>query len=301
MWDPAERTADVGLNASPESTQHRLDAAAERAHAQAEAAARLRRSTDMMRQLGARDVNELLGALSDAEARATAAEAELARLRSLPELKVGQRVRQPVAALARRRSDVAPSPAPDSTPDRLPTTAPVAALILVRNRRRALPDVVAWLRAGGIERIGIVDNATTDPVTLRAIEESGLVVHRLEEDLGDAAPWAAGALADLLLDGPVLLVGDDTVATDDAPDEMIDRLVAALDDADAVDLVAAQANGRTAWMRLIRRGAGPSGRRRVVTEPWVALASLDLDADEPEERYARLHEADRPRTGPPAE
>ncbi|MEO1059695.1 MAG: hypothetical protein AAFY28_22560, partial [Actinomycetota bacterium] len=126
-----------------------------------------------------------------------------------------------------------------------------------------------------------------------------LAVHRLEEDLGDAAPWAAGALADPLLDGPVLLVGDDTVPTNDAPDQLVDELIAALGDDDAVDLVADEVDGRTAWMRLIRQGAGPHGRRRVMAMPWVALAALD--ADEPEERYARLHESDRPRTGPAAE
>ncbi|MEO1056154.1 MAG: hypothetical protein AAFY28_04490, partial [Actinomycetota bacterium] len=203
MWDPAERTADAGLRPSPESTQHRLDAAAERAHAAALAAAQMRRSADAMRQLGTRDVSELLGALADAEARAAAAEAELDRLRALPELKVGQRVRQPVAALARRRSDVGAPAAPASTPVVPATAGRATALVLVRNRRHSLPAVVAWLRANGVERIEIVDNATSDPLTLRAIEQSGLAVHRLEEDLGDAAPWAAGALVDQLVRGVV--------------------------------------------------------------------------------------------------
>ncbi len=251
-----------------------------------------------MRQLGATDVDQLLGALADAEARAAAAEAELERLRALPELKVGQRLRQPVAALTRRRTAEVATPEPHTARMVPAASPPISALILVRNRRRAIAPLVAWLRAVGIERIEIVDNATSDPLTLRAIEESGLAVHRLDEDLGDAAPWAAGALADPLLDGPVLLIGDDTVPTESAPVEMVDELVAAVGDGDAVDLIGAQVDGRVPWMRLIGRGASPRGRRQLVAEPWVALASLDVDPEEPEERYARLHEVGRPRTGP---
>ena len=254
-----------------------------------------------MGALGARDVGDLLAAVEHAEARATAAEQELDRLRALPELKVGQRVRQPAAALSRRKKSPPTVPAASVEAVVPAETAPVAAFILVRNRRRSLDAMVAWLRAAGISRIEIVDNATSDPLTLNALERSGLRVHRLEEDLGDAAPWAVGALADPLLDGPVVLVGDDTVVTDQAPALLLDRLLALLDeavDADALDLVSSGRPGRVAWIRAIRRGAGPQGERHTVNEPWVALASLDADPDDPEERYARMHETDRPRSGP---
>ncbi|MEM8618741.1 MAG: hypothetical protein AAGF73_03375 [Actinomycetota bacterium] len=301
MWAPSDRTADAGLAGSAASMQHRLDEAAERAHARALDSARLRRSTDVMRALGARDVGDLVAAVADAEARAAAAEQELDRLRALPELKVGQRVRQPAAVFSRRRQSPPPVPAASVEAVVRAEAAPVAALILVRNRRRSLDDMIAWLRAAGIGRIEIVDNATSDPLTLNALERSEVPVHRLEEDLGDAAPWAVGALADPLLDGPVVLVGDDTVITDQAPALLVDHLLALLDavvDADALDLVSSGPPGRVAWIRVIRRGAGPRGERHTVNEPWVALASLDADPEDPEERYARMHEADRPRSGP---
>ena len=308
MWSASDRSDDGGLTTGSKAQQRRVDAAAQYAHERAVELERLRRSVHAATLLGHQTVGDVLAALADAEARAGSFERELERLRSLPELKLGQRVRQPFGVLARRRGggvtpeDVTPEDAGEAAPAR-GVTGTSAAVVLVRNRRRAIEPTLDWLARLGVDDVAIIDNATSDPLTLNALEDLGVVVHRSEEDLGDAAPWSLGAMARPLLTADVLMVGEDTVPSATAPPDLIDRMRAELrnvPDAGAVDLVAPVPGDRLAWMRLVRCGAGPSDPTMRIEQPWVELASGAIDPDDPQERYARLHEVDRPRRGPAA-
>ncbi len=264
----------------------------------------MRRSVDVLHRRGHVDLDGVLAELAAVSARLEVTERELERLRQLPELKLGQRLRQPVDAIARRRAATDPPAgvAEGAESRHSHAAAPeLAAVALVRNRRRSIEPTLTWLADRGIDDVAVVDNATSDPLTLNALQDLDVVVHRSEEDLGDAAPWALGAMARPLAVADVLIVGEDTVVSASAPPDLIDRLRTELlhaPDVGAVDLVAPVDRQPVAWMRMVRRGGAPSARVLRVEQPWIELASDAVDPDEPQERYARLHEVDRPRTGP---
>ena len=305
MWPPSDRTDDGGLTPTPEAAQRRVDAAAQRAHEQALEAERTRHAVGAAGRLGHHSIDGLLGALADAETRAAASDRELERLRALPELKVGQRLRQPLRALDRRRRRDAGTADEHAAGVGLdaPTAerAAVTVVVLVRNRRRSLRPVIDWLRANDVEHVRIVDNGSTDPLTIAALTELDVGVFRTDEDLGDAAPWATGAMAGPLLDGDVLMIGENTVPGPKSPPNVLDTLrreLAAHPHVGAVDAVGSGDDGCVPWIRLVRRGASPAAEVVTVEAPWLVWAAAD--DDEPEERYAQLHEGGRPRTGPPS-
>jgi hypothetical protein len=235
----------------------------ELAHRRAVETARSRRDLEELRRQVARS------AQADAESWQSAAElavtsAALERLRALPEVKIGQRVRHIVRSLGPSRSDrraddlqrvtiddpggapaepASPAVAAGEAPGLgYPDHPPPAAIVVVRDRRQGLLSLLAWLDDHGIERVEIVDDGSTDPATRELLGGLDRPVHRLDADLGAGAPWAIGLVAELSIDEPVLVIDADTIPAPSCPDDAPARMRHELQrcaDIDAVELAPA--------------------------------------------------------------
>jgi len=139
-------------------------------------------------------------------------------------LALGRLFKRRAGALApvRLSDDPAPwltSPSPVDRPQAV--TASVDLLVLNRNSGAGLLRTLdSALSAGGaVQRIVIVDRASTDPRDLRILEQLGgdkrIVIHRLMIDIGEAASWNAG----------LGLVESELVAFARAGDRFIDGFV----------------------------------------------------------------------------
>ena len=236
---------DADARSGTGATDHRsltpLEQIAEAAHRRALARANERRSGEEVRRLAAE--------LHEATLHLAATEAELQRLRALPELRVGQRVRH---LLRRRARDPAPLPrhpsvAAEPAPDPGEVTCGLgyaeppapAAIVVVRNRRRGVQPLLRWLSDHGVDGVEVVDDATSDPSTLELLGSLGQPVHRCDAHLGSVGPWAIGLVAELSATSPVLVIDGDTLPSVECPDDVLARLDHELERdaaADAVEL-----------------------------------------------------------------
>ena len=237
-----------------------------------------------------------------------AASVELERLRQRPEVKLGQLLRvvahrlrtlsrggAPHADLSPAERHVARAGAP-ARPER--TGDAPAAVIVVRNRRTALAGLLSTLREAGVERIDLVDNATSDPATLELLTELGYPVRRFESPIGADEVWASGLMARHLVTGPTLLIGGDTVPSDGCPSDAIARMsteLARRPEAEGVAVVGegVSVDGRRPCLLLVRAGA--TRRPRVITAlpaPY-ACRIAPADPDDPAERFAAHHDDER--------
>jgi hypothetical protein len=295
------------MAAQAPDADRRVDVLAAIAQRNAADAVRLARENAALRaQLAAERVH--------ADARVAAVTSELDRLRAIPELRVGQRLRRLAGPAPAADAPVAPVAASnqvgggtDSEPDRAerrgmgyPEPPAPAVVVLVRNRRRGIEPLLAWLAARGVTTVELVDNASSDPATVELLVASSRTVHRVDEDLGELAPWVLGVAPRLLADGHVLFVDGDTVPADGCPDDALARLhheLARHADADAVDIEPAPApaggSDRRPLFRLVRAGTSehPAAALAVGDPYAVRCASWDAAADDPDERFARLCDA----------
>ena len=251
-------------------------------------------------------------ALVQARLELAAESAELERLRRRPEVKLGQLVRGiwhrrpgrvergPVPAddaHIDRSNTVAESTAPSSAPPGTNRAAP-SGVIVVRNRRAALVELLALLAESGVDRIDIVDNASSDPATLELLAGLGRPVRRFESPIGADEAWASGLMAQHLVDGPTLLIGGDTVPADGCPADVIERMSAELGrrpDAEAVSLPAQgiAPGGRRPRFELVRAGAERRPRVVATLSAPYGCRIAPADADDPAERFASHHDDDR--------
>jgi len=267
------------------------------------------------------DLRARLGAeLVHAEAQVRAVTDELDRLRSIPELRVGQRLRQLAHAVPSRSAPDGPAgrPPADAAPahdggaagpdvvDAAGETGlgyadppPPAVIVLLRNRRRGVEPLRGWLAEQGVHHVELVDNASSDPATVELLAGASEPVHRVDDDLGELAPWVLGVAARLLADGPVLFVDGDTIPSATCPADALARLHHELHrhaDRDAVELPSTEedgGNGRRPLCRLVRSGTAERPVTAFALPPPYAVrcASWDAAADDPDERYARLCDA----------
>jgi hypothetical protein len=224
-------------------------------------------------------------ALAELQRRLDAVSAELERLRALPELKVGQRLRQ----LA-RVGKTTPLPEPPAHAHN-PASA-MSAVLVVRNRTAAFDAVLSVLRDAEVDRIEVIDDASADPSTVAALRASGLPVRRLAAPLGALGPWAIGAMAEHLADGPTLLVTGDAAPSPDCPHDVIERMRWELDrdrDAQAVELRVDGADRAVDAMFRLHRDTGPAPDAVVLPDPYTAMV-LRSTPDDPAERFARFHD-----------
>jgi hypothetical protein len=321
----------------PPTDDPRLDVLSGIAVRNAAEVARLARENDELRaHIGTTgDIVQLRGELADTTARLEAVAAELERLRAIPELKAGQRLRQvgrsirhssseeqgtsptpfvlpvegavadPMRPDAARSIDepAAPPHVVNTTPDSLGYTDPAApaVVMLVRNRRRGVEPLLAWLREHGVTEVELVDNASSDPATVELLRSVDAIVHRVDADLGVMAPWALGVMARLVASGDVLLVDGDTVPADGCPVDALARLSHELSrnpEADASEIVTAEPNrtarGRSPLFRLVRAGCASVETTIDLPPPYeVRCSSWDADDTDPDERYARFCDATR--------
>jgi hypothetical protein len=64
-----------------------------------------------------------------------------------------------------------------------------------RDRVSCLRPLVRWLESAGVQRIVLVDNASTYPPLLDYLDRSPHAVVRLPENLGQLAPWTSGTIS----------------------------------------------------------------------------------------------------------
>jgi hypothetical protein len=312
----------AGFAESPRDALNELEQMAECVHRQALGSAALRDEVATLHHrlaAGERAAAEV----DDLRARLEATDAELDRLRALPELRAGQRLRH-TARLGAAGSEIRDGGGGDAvaadsartdpqsldTADRESTVAAdtssepglgypeprVAAIVVVRNRRAGLGPLLQWLGDHGVERIDIVDDATSDPATLETLAGIGHPVHRLDAALGPLGPWALGLVAEFSLRDPVLVVDADAVPAADCPDDALAHLFHELHRrpaVDAVELAAARAPERAApgppHFRLVRaRLPRLPGEIVTLDAPYTAgRASWDAPVGDPSERFAR--------------
>lgn len=308
MPDPADTAGrqDMleagGLAVTEETLRQRLTIAVDLAHTNAVEAVAATNERDELRWQIDHDV-----LLEDLRTQLADVTAELDRLRSIPELRVGQRVRQVSRSI--RRSDASTSmdetleaePSNDSEAPRSGSTGithtalPVpAAVLTVRNRGEAIIEVVSRLRELGIQDLFVVDNASSDPAVAQALAELHCSVTRLDADLGSNGPWASGLMARLLNGGNVLEVSGLVVPDPDCPDDVIDRMVDELRRLPDVDAVQLSDNPPTTTVaggfRLLRHGLqSRPDQVSVLDAPYTATA-VRSEPSEPSERFARLHD-----------
>jgi hypothetical protein len=198
MHDPAddagrEKILEAGgLRVTEEELRRRLAVSADLAHTQSVAAASATAELDELRWQIENDVH-----LKELRVQLVAVSAELDRLRSIPELRVGQRFRQVSRSV--RRSDGgadtnessaadatdAPEPSFDgSTGPRNSDLSVPTAVISVRNRAQVAANVISQLKALGVEHIFVVDNASSDPAVAEMLARLDCSVTRLDVDLG---------------------------------------------------------------------------------------------------------------------
>jgi hypothetical protein len=321
MSEPPSGSADPARKALTTLEQTTLEQMAECVHRQALDAAILRDEVSTLHRRLAAGERAAVD-VADLRARLAVTEAELDRLRALPELRAGQRFRHTARRGAAgtegrdgggRDAAIADLPPPDpqdvDTADLDSTSADapsepglgypeprVAAIVVVRNRRGGLESLLTWLGEHGVERIEIVDDATSDPATLEMLAGIGHRVHRLDTSLGPLGPWALGLVAELSLRDPVLVVDADSVPDADCPDDVLAHLVHELrrrPEDDAVDVATERApDGASSGPPQIRlvRARLPRLPVEIVTvdAPYTARrASWDAAVGDPAERFAR--------------
>ena len=244
-------------------------------------------------------------------AELAAVSAELERLRALPELRVGQRVRQTTSFLrrsaARQPSELAvparvdadgSNSASNSTAGALahPPLPSPSVVLVVRNRPASLQLVLDWLERHDVDDVEIVDNASSDPTLLARFRALDAPVTRVPVDLGPSAAWASGVLSRRNLEGNVLVIDIDgqgvTLPDVACPSDVVDRMTHELtrrSDLDAVELSPSsdQDLGR---FRLIRRDlhSAPTNVGRLES-PYCSATTIP-DLSDPSKRYAALHD-----------
>jgi len=233
------------------------------------------------------------GRRQELQRRLDAVTAELERLRALPELKVGQRLRHTARTVRGSSGTVQPADAVVAT-DTIQEAPTVGAVIVVRNRRVALTTLIDRHLDPSSVSIEVIDDAGSDPATARMLDTLGVPVRRLESPLGSAGPWATGAMAAQLAARPTLLVTGDAVPGPSCPDDVIDRMRWELGRAPGVGAVglrvAPDGHGIPPVFRLYRPGTGPGDPVQMLPEPYVGVV-LRETPDDPGERFARLHDS----------
>jgi hypothetical protein len=303
-----------GLKVTEATLRRRLSVMAEMAHAHATETVSVAEERDALRRQISEDAQA-----AEIRVQLEAVTAELDRLRSIPELRVGQRLRHVAKSIGSDDSDssaaiiedVSPPRTPanqaDPTPEsaigssaegltglRYPVLAVPAAVVTFRNRGEALVEAASRLKALGIENVALVDNASSDPAMAKAVAVLDYAVTRLDVDLGSDAPWASGVMARLLAIGNVLEIAGLAVPGPGCPDDVVDRMTEELrrrPDIDAVELRQDPDSPlRDTTFRLLRQGM--RSRPSLVAQlddPYVAVA-IRSDPLKPSEQYARLHD-----------
>jgi len=300
-----------GLRVNDEELRRRLAVAADLAHTQAVAAASATAERDELRWQIDQDVQ-----LTQLRVELATVTAELDRLRSIPELRVGQRLRQVSSSV--RRSDGGVDADESSTPDALKapessfegstglthSDLPIPpAVVTVRNRAEAAAEVISRLKALGVTDIFVVDNASSDPAVAETLARLDCSVTRFEANLGAHGPWVSGVMARLLEVGNVLAVDGLVVPALSCPEDVVDRMTEELRRRPDIDAIALSQDSDEArpvgGFGLLRQGLR-SRPERVATldAPYVAIA-IRLDPSDPAERFAQLHD-DIDSTGVPA-
>ena len=301
--------ATGGLHVTDETLRRRLTVAADLAHSHAAEAVSASNERDALRWQLAEGAQ--VAQVAELRVQLDAVTAELDRLRSIPELRAGQRLRHATQSLRRPAADPSVATSGDQEPENISVaqvepgfagstelphvSAPIpTAVVTARNRGKALREVVSRLKDLGVIDVFVVDNASSDPAVAQVLDAFDCTIITLDVDLGNDAPWASGVMARQLSLGDVLDVAGSAVPSPECPSDVLDRMVDELRRHPEVDAVELRENPQPpsggAGFRLLRQGL----RSRPVSvatlhDPYVATA-VRSDLSEPSERYARLHD-----------
>ena len=222
--EPTLRDSDAErLVAENRLLRHRTDVIVDHAHAHAVRSVQLQREVD---RLGAGD------------SEIAALQFEVDRLRALPEVRVGHRLRHVVASgIARLRR-------PKRSAGRGPLTEATSAtewrppvVIVVRDRLACLDELVTWLEANKVTEIHLVDNDSSYPPLVSYLDSSPHHVWRLGTKLGHEAPWVIGLVAELSSRGSFVVTDPDVIPDEACPPDVFDHLQRLLDRHADVDKV----------------------------------------------------------------
>jgi hypothetical protein len=158
-------------------------------------------------------VEELSTIAEQALARAAIAERRLGPLGS-PRVK---RVLRPAATAWRGARDASRRVLGRRSRPSRPDVQRVPIFIIVRDRLEPLRLLLDWLDRAGQHEVVLVDNASTYPPLVQALDASPHEVIRLERNLGPRAPWLSGLVADRALNRPYVVTDPDVVPDRDCP------------------------------------------------------------------------------------
>ena len=195
--------------------RHRADVIVDHAHAHAVRSVELQHQVDRL-QAG--------------ESELAALQFEIDRLRALPEVRVGHRLRHMVArgtARLRRPRKSAERGAPTEATSAMEWRPPV--VIIVRDRLGCLDDLVTWLEANEVTEIHLVDNDSSYPPLVSYLDSSPHHVWRLGANLGHEAPWVIGLVAELSSRGSFVVTDPDVIPDEACPPDVFDHLQRLLD------------------------------------------------------------------------
>lgn len=100
------------------------------------------------------------------------------------------------------------------------STIPV--IVVCHNLVTDLCRLVEWLEESGHGRIILLDNASTYPPLLQYLDSSPHDVIRLEENLGQQAPWLCGLVDEFGDDEPFVVTDPDVVPDEDCPHDAVE-------------------------------------------------------------------------------
>jgi hypothetical protein len=170
-------------------------------------------------------VEELSTIAEQALARAAIAERRLGPLAKAPV----KRVLRPPAQAYRRARAASRRIVARRSRQRRSGTRQVPIFVIVRDRVDPLRLLLDWLNRAGQREIVLIDNASTYPPLLRALDSSPHEVVRLDRNLGPRAPWLTGLVADRALDRPYVVTDPDVVPDPDCPFGVFDHFAALLE------------------------------------------------------------------------
>lgn len=115
----------------------------------------------------------------------------------------------------------------------MPETNPwqIPIFINARDRLDCLRQLVDWLRQAGYEKIYILDNASTYQPLLDyygTLEEQGIWVLKLRQNLGHTALWQSGILEKLDIRTPYIYTDPDVLPLEECPKDFVAELLGLL-------------------------------------------------------------------------
>ncbi len=97
--------------------------------------------------------------------------------------------------------------------------------VICRDRVSSLLTLIDWLERVGLQSVYLVDNDSSYPPLLEFYARTPHTVIRLEQNVGQLAPWTAGIVERVAGDRPYIVTDPDVVPVETCPADVPQRLL----------------------------------------------------------------------------